>query len=293
MKRTAIYLRVSSNKQSVESQRPDMERWASAYCDVPPVWFEDVSNQHFDMRKRPGWDALCAAIEAGEIDRVAVWKLDRLGRRAAKMLSVFEWLERKGVTFISVTDSLNSSSKLFQITATVLAAVAQYDNEIRSERTRAGIANSKKKRKPHARKLVPQVVDYVVALYNKGMPAKDIAKKLDISEASAYRIVRKHKKSGRITRSSPMPKKLRAAVAKPRKLTAKTLAEALNMRAAGRPVTEISERVGLTREYLYDVFKKYQNDVLVDAETVPQDEETSRNEIAGLDFGVNLEEYEG
>lgn len=292
-KRTAIYLRVSSNKQSVESQRPEMERWADAYCDVPPVWFEDVSNQHVDMRKRPAWDALCAAIEAGEVDRVAVWKLDRLGRRAARMLEAFEWFEAKGVTFVSVTEGMRSDSPMFKLVATVIAAVAEYDNELRSERTRAGLAKSAGKRKTGPRKIVPQVEARIVEMYNAGCNAQGICEELGISKSSAHKVIRKHKESGRITRSKPLSVTHRAAMKRNTKLTPKKLAEALNMRAAGRPVTLIAQHVGLTREYLYDVFKKYGNDVMIDAETVPQDEETSKSEIAGLDFGVDLEEYEG
>jgi len=162
MKRTAIYLRVSSDKQSTASQRPDMERWAAAYCDEPPLWFEDTSNQHADLRKRPGWDALCAAIEDGQVDRVAVWKIDRLGRRVGKLVELWEWLEGEGITFVSVTESLNSDSPLFGLVSTIMAGVAQYDNELRAARVRAGLAaSSKVRRQPDVRKLRDDDEDFI------------------------------------------------------------------------------------------------------------------------------------
>ena len=80
MKHVAMYLRVSKTRgQDTRSQKPDLERWATAQ-DAPVKWYSDrFTGKTMD---RPGWNALESDIAAGKVSAVCVWRIDRLGRTA-------------------------------------------------------------------------------------------------------------------------------------------------------------------------------------------------------------------
>ena len=73
---TGIYVRVSSKQQNHASQLPDLERWAAAH-DGAVVWFKDKFTGR--SMTRPGMDKLLGDLRDGKIERIVVWRLDRLG----------------------------------------------------------------------------------------------------------------------------------------------------------------------------------------------------------------------
>ena len=92
-KHIAIYARVSSRRQDLRSQLPDLKRWAVAQ-EEPVVWYRDkATGKNMD---RPGWAKLDAAIAAGRVSKLVCWRLDRLGRTAKGLTALFDDLrERK------------------------------------------------------------------------------------------------------------------------------------------------------------------------------------------------------
>ncbi len=133
----AVYLRVSTRRQDTRSQEPDLKRWLDAFGDGLPIrWFRDkASGKSMD---RPGWNRLDAAIESGQVDKLVVWRLDRLGRTASGLTALFERLQQRRVTLVSIRDGLDLSTPAGRMLANVLASVAAYENEVRSERITAG-----------------------------------------------------------------------------------------------------------------------------------------------------------
>lgn len=142
---TAIYVRVSSRKQDTRSQTPDLERWAQAYADGAVRWYRDsASGKTMD---RPGWQQLEADIATGKVERVVCWRLDRLGRTASGLTTLFDDLRRRGITLVSVRDGLDLETPAGRLMANVLASVAAYETEIRGERIAAGQAAARAKGK--------------------------------------------------------------------------------------------------------------------------------------------------
>jgi DNA invertase Pin-like site-specific DNA recombinase len=137
MQHVAIYCRVSSNGQDVRSQLPDLERWAAAQ-DHPVRWYKDK----FTGRTmcRPGWLALESEIAAGKVLAVVCWRIDRLGRTAKGLTSLFADLQDRRVNLVSLRDGLDLSTPAGRLMANVLASVAQFETEVRVERIRAGQA---------------------------------------------------------------------------------------------------------------------------------------------------------
>jgi DNA invertase Pin-like site-specific DNA recombinase len=139
-KHVAIYIRVSSKQQDQRSQLPDLERWAASQ-DEPIVYYKDKSSGK--TMDRPGWNKLVMALEGGLVSKIVVWRLDRLGRTAKGLTALFDDLTARKVGLFSLKDSLDLSTPAGRLMANVLASVAAYETEVRSERQLAGIAAAK------------------------------------------------------------------------------------------------------------------------------------------------------
>jgi DNA invertase Pin-like site-specific DNA recombinase len=145
---TAVYIRVSSRHQNLESQRAEILKWLNANGKGEGVlWFEDKqTGKHL---QRPGFEALQRAIFAGEVDTIVVWKLDRLSRSMRDgMNTLMEWLSRD-MRLVSVTQQFDWS----QMIASVIFAIAQMERETSRERQAAGIEVAKEQGKYKGRKL--------------------------------------------------------------------------------------------------------------------------------------------
>ncbi len=136
MKRTAIYIRVSTDRQTHRSQLAELNRWREANDVEVREYRDKATGTNMD---RPGWNKLWADVEAGKVDRIVIWRLDRLGRTAAGLCTLFEELQSHSVGLVSIRDSLDLSTPSGRLMAHVLASVAAYETEVRSERIRAGI----------------------------------------------------------------------------------------------------------------------------------------------------------
>lgn len=135
----AIYVRVSTNRQTTRSQAADLKRWVAAHAGegVRVRWFRD--KQTGTTMERPQWKKLEGLIQEGKVSQLVIWRLDRLGRTASGLTKLFETLQESGVNLVSLKDGLDLGTPSGRLMANVLASVAAYENEIRSERVRAGM----------------------------------------------------------------------------------------------------------------------------------------------------------
>ncbi len=95
--------------------------------------------------ERPGLKRLMADIEAGRIDIVVVYKIDRLTRSLADFSKMVEVFERYGVSFVSVTQQFNTTTSMGRLMLNILLSFAQFEREVTGERIRDKIAASKRK----------------------------------------------------------------------------------------------------------------------------------------------------
>src|SRR5213596_1134990 len=94
---------------------------------------------------RPALQQLLADVRASKIDIVLVYKVDRLTRSLADFAKLIELLDAHGVSFVSVTQSFNTSSSMGRLTLNVLLSFAQFEREVIGGRVRDKIAASKRK----------------------------------------------------------------------------------------------------------------------------------------------------
>lgn len=188
----SIYIRVSSTKQNMRSQVPDLERWASSQDD-PIRWYRDsVTGKSMD---RPQWNKLENAMRENLISQIVVWRLDRLGRTCKGLVSLFSELRERKVNLISVREHIDLSTPAGRMVAQVIAAQAEYENEIRSERVIAGQAAARAtgKRwggsKAGRRKASSTQTKMILRMKDEGETVVDIAHAVRLSRPTVYRVL--------------------------------------------------------------------------------------------------------
>jgi len=95
--------------------------------------------------ERPGLKRLLADIEAGKVDIILLYKIDRLTRSLTDFSKIVEVLDRAGASFVSITQSFNTTTSMGRLTLNMLLSFAQFEREVTGERIRDKIAASKKR----------------------------------------------------------------------------------------------------------------------------------------------------
>jgi len=95
--------------------------------------------------ERPGLRRLLADVETGKVDIILLYKIDRLTRSLTDFAKIVEVLDRSGASFVSITQSFNTTTSMGRLTLNMLLSFAQFEREITGERIRDKIAASKKK----------------------------------------------------------------------------------------------------------------------------------------------------
>jgi len=134
---TAVYLRLGGRRRGTADQTADLERWA-ADQPAPVTWYRDDYVGSSD--DRPSFDRLNGDIEARAVGRVVVWRLDRLGLTPEGLAAFFVACRRRRVDLVSLTDGWRLATPEGRLASAVLASLAAYDREPRSERVLAGQA---------------------------------------------------------------------------------------------------------------------------------------------------------
>jgi len=154
LKRCAIYCRVSSDERldqsfnSIDAQREAGMAFVVSQKDegweLTPDFYEDPGFSGGNM-ERPGLQRLLKDIQAGKIDIVVVYKIDRLSRSLADFSKMVEVFDHHNVSFSSVTQQINSATSMGRLMLNVLLSFAQFEREVSGERIRDKIAASKRR----------------------------------------------------------------------------------------------------------------------------------------------------
>ena len=152
--RCAIYTRVSTDNgldqdfNSLDAQREACEAYIKSQAHegwkLVPDPFDDggFSGASLD---RPALTKLLDLVDRGRIDIIVVYKVDRLTRSLADFAKLVERFDARQVSFVSVTQSFNTTSSMGRLTLNMLLSFAQFEREVTGERIRDKIAASKKR----------------------------------------------------------------------------------------------------------------------------------------------------
>lgn len=152
--RCAIYTRKSSEEglgqdfNSLDAQREACEAYIKSQKAagwVALLAMYDDGGYSGGSMDRPALRRLLADIEAGLVDTVVVYKVDRLTRSLADFAKIVDAFDARNVSFVSVTQQFNTTSSMGRLTLNMLLSFAQFEREITGERIRDKIAASKRK----------------------------------------------------------------------------------------------------------------------------------------------------
>jgi len=154
--RCAIYTRKSTDEgldqefNSLDAQREAGEAYIASQrgegWKCLPDHYDDGGYTGGNM-ERPALKRLLADIEAGRVDCIVVYKVDRLSRSLMDFARIMEKFEKHSVSFVSVTQQFNTTTSMGRLTLNILLSFAQFEREIISERTRDKIAAARRKGK--------------------------------------------------------------------------------------------------------------------------------------------------
>lgn len=174
------------------SQVLDLQRDALLNAGVAPDRiYEDLASGRFD--DRPGLNACLKALQPG--NTLVVWKLDRLGRSLKHLVTIVEELKQKDIGFKVLTGQgaqIDTSTSHGKMVFGIFAALAEFERELISERTRAGLAAARARGRAGGR---PRKVDKatltmaMAAMSDKTSVASEVAKRLGITTTTLYMYV--------------------------------------------------------------------------------------------------------
>ena len=186
-KRAALYLRVSQDTQTTENQRRELitvaERngWeiVAEFCD------EGISGAK-GRDQRPAYDALLKAVARREIDLVASWAVDRLGRSLQDLIGFLNEINSKGVDLYLHQQALDTSTPSGRAMFGMLSVFADFEREMIRSRIMAGLARSNKKAGRPA--LPPIMIEKIQKTLASGLSINATAKRLKVGVGTVHRI---------------------------------------------------------------------------------------------------------
>ena len=152
--RCAIYTRKSSEEgldqdfNSLHAQREACAAYVASQKHEGWVLLADAYDDgglSGGTLERPALQRLLDDVDAGKVDQIVVYKIDRLTRSLADFAKLVERLDGAGASFVSVTQSFNTATSMGRLTLNVLLSFAQFEREVTAERIRDKIAASKRK----------------------------------------------------------------------------------------------------------------------------------------------------
>src|ERR1700710_36658 len=154
--RCAIYTRKSTEHglelefNSLDAQRDACEAYiksqASQGWRALPQRYDDPAYSGGNL-DRPALKKLLADIDAGKVDVIVVYKIDRLTRSLADFAKLVEAFDAKSISFVAVTQQFNTTTSMGRLTLNVLLSFAQFERELSAERVRDKVAASRRKGK--------------------------------------------------------------------------------------------------------------------------------------------------
>ncbi len=173
------YARVSTTLQDPQLQ---LDALTAAGC--ARIFTESASGVN---TSRPELEAALDYLREG--DQLVVWRLDRLGRSLPHLLDVLAQLDGRGVGFRSLTEALDTSTSGGRLVFSVFGAIAQFEHELITERTRAGLAAAKAQGRVggRPRTMTDANVEFARDQRTKGASWNDIAVSLRVSRSTVQR----------------------------------------------------------------------------------------------------------
>ncbi len=179
------YARVSTTDQNLDLQIKALEQGG---CEK--IFTDKISGS---KSVRAGLDQALDITRAG--DSLVVWKLDRLGRSVKHLVDLVSSLEKQEINFVSLTDSINTSTPSGRFFFHIMASLAEMERGLNLERTKAGLVAARALGRVGGRPSALSTSKLTTAqkLKDDGMRVADISEILSVSVPTLYRYLSKNR----------------------------------------------------------------------------------------------------
>lgn len=200
MERTAIYLRVSKDKQTTDNQRLQLEALAAARVwDVVEIYIDHGITGSVGSEGRPALDKMMKDATRGRFDRVLCWAVDRLGRSMNQVCQVMTDLDTLGIKQFFHLQGMDTSTITGRAMVQMAAVFAEMERAMIVERVNAGLSRAKAQGKQLGRAgwlsrpgvISNEMRDHIRALAEKNPNAsiRSIAAEVKVSVGSVHKIL--------------------------------------------------------------------------------------------------------
>lgn len=184
--RVAIYARVSTTDQQTENQLTPLRSFTAARGWTVTEFVDHGVSGAKD--RRPGLDAMIAAVRARRVDIVAVTKLDRLARSTRHLVTLAADLEALGVDLVVIEQAIDTTTPAGRLLFHVLAAIAEFERDLIRDRVLAGIRRARAKGRHLGRPRVHRVdVERAAELLAGGASLRAAARALGVPHVAVSR----------------------------------------------------------------------------------------------------------
>jgi DNA invertase Pin-like site-specific DNA recombinase len=175
-KHTALYCRTSTNLQmsGLEAQVLALRTYCQAHNIKNFVIYSDEGISG-TKASRPQLDRLMLAVESGHVSAVVVYSFSRFARSVTHLLDGLKKFEERDISFISISENLDTRTSTGKFVFTILAALAAMEREILVDRVKNGLVNARSKGKRLGRRKT-RPSDLIQSLHAKGFSYRQIAK---------------------------------------------------------------------------------------------------------------------
>jgi len=188
--RTALYVRVSTIGQTVENQLRELQEVAERHgWNVVAIFKDEGISGAKGRDRRPGLDRLLKAVTRREVDLVAAWSVDRLGRSLQDLIAVLGELHGKGCDLYLHQQGIDTRTPAGKAMYQMLGVFGEFERSMIRERVNAGLARAKAQGKHLGRRRNDDRVDAVKRLRAEGVGINKIAKQLGCGVSMVQRIV--------------------------------------------------------------------------------------------------------
>lgn len=189
-KRVALYLRVSTSGQTVENQRRELKAVAVRHgWKVVDTYKDEGISGAKGREQRPGYDGLRQAIARREIDMVAAWSVDRLGRSLQDLVEFLGEMHAKGVDLYLHQQGIDTSTPAGKAMFQMMGVFAEFERAMIVERVKAGLARARSQGKRLGRPTIAAEKEQRIRkLLAKATGVVKIAKTVGVGVSAVQRI---------------------------------------------------------------------------------------------------------
>ncbi|MEQ8396174.1 recombinase family protein [Thalassobaculum sp.] len=189
-KRVALYLRVSTDHQTIENQRRDLEEVANRLgWNVVLVLADEGVSGAKGRDRRPGFDKLHKAVTRREIDLIAAWSVDRLGRSLQDLVGFLGEINARGVDLYLHKQGLDTSTPAGRAMFGMLGVFAEFERSMISERVKSGLERARASGKKLGRPSIPEAkVDRIKQALFEGHGIHRICREIGVGSGTVQKI---------------------------------------------------------------------------------------------------------